>query len=65
MSIPADAYHLEFNTKEMPGMIVCVEVQLRRRIGRDHDTFRVDLSDHPLYPALERYVLANPTRKTR
>lgn len=57
--IPANAFHVAFDTKSMPGLIVAVEVQLTKRIGRMQDVFRLNLCEHPLYPALRTYCLAN------
>jgi len=53
-------YHLNFDTLDMPGAITCVEIKIRKAVKRDHDVMRVDLADHPLYPALQEYVLMNP-----
>lgn len=54
------AYAIEFNTKEIPGRIVCTVVTLTTEIGGPADSWRVDLCDHPLYPRLVDYVKANP-----
>lgn len=62
---PTDTFHVAFDTLEMPGAIVATTVRLTKEIGRDGDTFRVDLAAHPLYPDLEKYVLANPSRRRR
>lgn len=62
--LPAKEYHIDFDTEEMPGMIVAVRVALSNEIIRDDvKKMRVDLRDHPLYAKLERYVLNNPSRK--
>ena len=59
-------YCVAFDTKEMPGKIVATRVRLDTVILGPDDAARVDLADHPLYPRLVSYVLANPTprRKT-
>ncbi|MFA7504266.1 MAG: hypothetical protein WCZ28_06170 [Burkholderiaceae bacterium] len=55
-------YCIAFDTKDMAPRIKAVRVDLSTYIMRDMDEkVRVDLCDHPLYPALERYVLANPS----
>lgn len=61
---PADKYYIEFNCAPDGKMIEGYSVALAREFIRDMDTsLRIDLCCHPLYPALEKYVLANPTKK--
>jgi len=55
-------YCIAFDTKDVPGKIRCVRVQLDTVIIGPDDAVRVDLADHPLYPRLVSYVLANPMR---
>jgi hypothetical protein len=57
-------YGISFDTKEMPGRIVAVAVKLSKIFMGPKDSVRVDLVDHPLYPKLEEYVLANPTKQS-
>lgn len=61
---PTDTFAIEFSTNEVPGFMTVWEVTLRKRhIPRaqaDDTSFRVDLADHPLYLALQRYVRGNP-----
>lgn len=52
-------YSVHFDTKEMPGKIVAVRVQLDKVIMGPLDSVRVDLNDHPLYNRLVDYVLNN------
>ena len=53
-------YCISFDTKDTPNLIKAVRVKLSIHWMRDMDEpVRVDLVDHPLYPALEQYVLAN------
>lgn len=60
---PARKYHITFNVTPDKKMIEAIAVTLDKEFIRDPNTqFRVDLSDHPLYPALEAYVLANSTQ---
>lgn len=56
-------YAISFDTKEMPGKIVAVRVQLDTTVIGPDDTVRVDLAAHPLYEKLEQYVLNNPSKK--
>jgi hypothetical protein len=44
----------------MSSTVVAVQVTLSRITMRPEDAARIDLVDHPLYPALCRYVAANP-----
>lgn len=58
-------FHISFDTKDMPGKIKAVRVTLDQEIvavGADK-TFDISLAAHPLYPQLEQYVLANPSKK--
>jgi hypothetical protein len=62
---PADTFHIAFDTESMPGWIVMTTVRIRKEIlicpgAFDARRLRLDLCDHPLYPALRRYVLDNP-----
>jgi hypothetical protein len=57
------SYCISFETREMPGKIVAVRVQLDTIIMGLDDKVRVDLADHPLYPKLVEYVLNNPLQK--
>lgn len=56
-------FHIDFDTEEMPGLIVTTSVKLSRGVMRPEDRVRINLPDHPLYARLERFVLANPTKK--
>ena len=61
---PTDTFHLNFDTKTYPGKIECVEITIRRHItGDTSKKYNIALRDHPLYRALEQYVLSNPTPK--
>lgn len=55
-------YGVSFDKLDMPGKIRAVRVQLDTVIMGPDSRIRVDLCDHPLYPKLEQYVLANPSR---
>ena len=57
----AKRFSISFDTKEAPGRVKAVWVELGTWFMRDRDVAHVDLRDHPLYPALEAYVLANPS----
>lgn len=54
---------IAFDTKEMPGKIVAVTVALDTWIMSDSDVANVALADHPLYPKLVQYVMANPAKE--
>ena len=56
-------FAIAFDTKEMPGKIVATTVELGTWIMTKSDEVNVALADHPLYPALERYVRDNPSRQ--
>ena len=53
-------YCVAFNTTDMPGKVVAVQVTLNTHIMGPQDKVRVDLVDHPLYAKLHAYCLANP-----
>lgn len=58
------AFYISFNTLDMPGKIKAIRVRLDTEIVSDmNKSFPINLSDHPLYPDLERYVLNNPSRR--
>lgn len=54
---------IEFDTKEMPGKVVGVRVELSTTIIKKSDRVNIALCDHPLYPKLEKYVLNNPSQR--
>lgn len=56
-------YGIAFDTKEMPGKVVAVTVELNKAIIGMTENVNVALSKHPLYHHLEAYVKANPSRK--
>lgn len=56
-------YHISFDTKDMPGRIKAVTVELGIDIMREQSVADISLAAHPLYPQLEQYVLANPSGK--
>lgn len=56
-----DAYHIEFDTKQFPGMIVATRITIQSEVIRDHDRMlNIALAAHPLYPKLFEYCMANP-----
>lgn len=62
---PSNVFHIEFNTKDMPGAIVATQVTLEKKVYlrsqvTDDKIFRIDLSSHPLYRKLYAYCMANP-----
>ena len=58
----ARKYSIAFDTRDTPGKIKAVTVELSLTNMGKNDVARVDLCDHHLYHHLERYVLAHPTR---
>ncbi len=57
-------YHISFDTKEIPGAIKAISVVMDNEIIIDKNaTFNINLCEHPLYPALVKYVKANPARQ--
>jgi hypothetical protein len=64
--LPADnTFGISFdtNTVRKTGILKVVQVKLEEATLAPEETVHVNLSEHPLYPALVRYVLANPPRK--
>lgn len=62
----ARRFHIQFDTNDAPGRLKAVWVELGIDFKRaDNKPMRVDLCDHPQYEALERYVLANPSKAHR
>ena len=62
---PDHKFGIAFDTNKYrsQGMLSVVTVTLREDVmGMDESAF-VNLCEHPLYRDLERYVLANPSRK--
>ncbi len=56
-----NVFHIEFQTEDGPGLLA-TRVELRSEYIKEMDaTVNVALCDHPLYPKLEQYVLANPS----
>jgi hypothetical protein len=55
-------FEIEFDTEKYPGRIETVQVTLRSAIMTGKDVANLALCEHPLYPALVRYVMANPYR---
>jgi hypothetical protein len=57
---PADEYFICFDTKSHPPFIEATRVRIDNVTIKDMDKgLRLDLCDHPLYPDLVQYVLAN------
>lgn len=57
------SYGVSFDTKShhAQGMIGCVMVTIRRDVIGLDESVDISLRDDPLYPALEQYVLNNPS----
>ena len=60
MTLPKDRkYHIAFDTKNVPGKIEAVSVQLGVDIVGGEGSFFINLVDDPLYPKLRDYCIAN------
>ena len=60
MALPKDRkYHIAFDTKNVPGKIEAVSVQLGVDIVGEEANFFINLADDPLYPKLRAYCIAN------
>lgn len=60
----ASEYHVAFDTRSRPGYVVTTKIVISNDVLASSDeSVRIDLVNHPLYPDLEKYVLAN-SRKT-
>lgn len=53
-------FAMEFQTSNAAGLIRYVKVTIEESLMDREDRVRIDLCDHPLYPALQRYVKGNP-----
>jgi hypothetical protein len=59
----AEEYFISFNTEIEPGKIVATRVRIDQVTIADMDKpLHIDLSCHPLYSDLEKYVKGNPGR---
>lgn len=62
--LPAtNVFHISFDTKGHAGYIKATKITIEEDVMDTMDTVRVDLADHPLYPKLRAYCLANLPRK--
>lgn len=58
---PTNVFHISFNTVGNAGYIKAVKVTIEEdMLPATDEEFRIDLADHPLYKALQRYVRSNP-----
>lgn len=57
-------FFVSFNTIDTPtgSILKGVKVTIEEEVVMPTDTVRIDLADHPLYPALAEYVKGNPRR---
>lgn len=64
---PDGTFGIEFDTKNLEGAgaIKYVKVTLSHDVLMPDESVFVNLCEHPLYPALEKYVRANMTRNRR
>ena len=57
-------FYIEFDTKEFEPFLKGISVTLQSELIRDlNKQMPINLSEHPLYPALVRYVQHNPVPK--
>lgn len=60
---PANTFSIAFDTQTMIGFVVITTVKVTNEIVSMCDfrnnKYRVDMNDHPLYPAIVRYVQDN------
>lgn len=54
-----EKYFVEFATNPTGDKVTGTFIHIGQHPVADTDLLRVDLAAHPLYPQLERYVLAN------
>lgn len=60
----AREYSIKFDVENGGKALNVISVTLTRSIERDvNKTFRIDLCDDPLYPALCEYVKNNPLKE--
>lgn len=57
---PTNTFHISFETRGHAGYIKTVKVTIEEDVLDAADSVRIDLADHPLYKALQGYVLSNP-----
>lgn len=57
---PTNVFHISFNTTGRGGYLKTVKITIENDVMDAMDEARIDLCDHPLYPALQAYVKANP-----
>lgn len=60
---PSNEFHIQFDQAGISGYIKSVKVVIMEDIVDRDETVRIDLRDHPLYPALFKYCLNNPPTK--
>ena len=61
-----NTFYIEFDTREFEPFLKGISVTLSTEVIRDlKRQLPINLSEHPLYPALVRYVQANPPRQKK
>lgn len=60
---PQDGAFIAFDTKSNAGYLTGVKVTLSTEVIYMDETVAINLPDHPLYPQLVQFVLANLKRK--
>ena len=61
-----NTFYIEFDTKDYEPFLKATSITLGTELIRDlHRQLPINLLDHPLYPALVRYVQNNPVPKPK
>ncbi len=56
-----DAYHIDFDTKQFPGLLVATRITIQSEVIRDEQRLmNIALAAHPLYKNLFDYCMNNP-----
>ncbi len=55
------AYHIDFDTKQFPGLLVATRITIQSEVIRDKQRLmNIALAAHPLYKNLFDYCMNNP-----
>ena len=56
-----DAYHICFDTKQFPGLLVATRITIQQEVIRNEERqMNIALAAHPLYKDLFDYCMNNP-----
>lgn len=56
-------YCISFDVSSDKKIVTGLQISIGERNIADTETVNIALCEHPLYPKLEQYVLANPSKK--